>query len=84
MSDKSLFTALASFWKMRSSKGVPFYASNRMTMGELRNTLKEFKEENEVSDTDNISLLLFKVDSENKKAPALRVVIKKDEYKKGD
>ena len=70
---------LASIWEVAKVKGM--HASEKMSFGELRKKLKEFKDENELSDSDTVNFLLFTVKSDNERAPKYHLIIKKDNYK---
>ena len=79
MSNKSI--NLAGLWEAQTKKGQTFFASNKISFGDLRNLLKEFKEENDVTNTDNIVFYLFQVESDNDRAPVFHLNFKKDDYK---
>jgi hypothetical protein len=81
MSNDNKSINLTGIWKNKTKSGRTFYASNNITFGELRNLLKEFKEDKGVSDGDIINFFLFKVDSENEKAPYFHLNINKNNYK---
>lgn len=77
MSNKS--KQVVAFWKKESKNGSTFHVSGKLKFADFRRILKEFKEEENVLDTDDISFFLFKVDSEHEKAPQLQLTLRKEE-----
>lgn len=76
------FVNLAGLWEATSKSGKLRYASNKMTFAELRNYIKDFKETSNVDDADKIKFLLFSVESSNKLAPELNIILVKDNFSK--
>lgn len=71
---------LASLWEVTAKNGNQFFASNKITFGELRNLLKEFKENEDVDNSDNVIFYLFPYKGDNPKAPKFHLNFKKDTW----
>ena len=71
---------LTGMWMHENKAGKEFYSSSKMTFGELRNLLKDFKDSEDVSNTDNVIFYLFPCNYDNAKAPKFHLNIKKDDF----
>ena len=74
--------SLVGMWEKAAKNGRPFYVSNNITFGELRNMLKELKDAHDIIDSDVVNFFLFSVESDNENAPRFHLNINKNNYKK--